>query len=222
MECAEIPYVRLVLVFLLLAGSGVLAVRHVQGHRHSFVIPVLLVPGLVLGWFEYEDRRADQALSAAATVLVGRPVSVDCQRFGAAMLDGGAELGRVAFGPDGRPDDTAIVTYQACQALHAWLGVRQAEPDPGPGGRRPRAGPRGRAPRGRPVGGEGRVPVGADHRAGRRAAGRHAGAGPRAGRHVRAAGLPADARGLPDPRLPPGRPARPDPGRRRVAVSPEP
>lgn len=115
-------------MLVLLAGSGALLIRHAQGHRHSIVIPVLLVPGLVLGFFEYEDRRADQRITAAASLLAGRPVRVVCERLGASLLDMSSDLGFVPYGPDGRPGDEATITHDACTSLHQWLGSDKRDP----------------------------------------------------------------------------------------------
>lgn len=119
---------RLIFVLVALAGAGLLTVRHVQGHRHGIVIPLLLVPALVLGWFEYEDRLADQRLTRAASILAGHPVHVECQRLGGALIDMGSELGYVAYGPDGKPGDTTVIKHDACQALYDWMGSDKNDP----------------------------------------------------------------------------------------------
>ena len=119
---------RLVLVLVALAGAGGLTIRHVQGHRHSIVIPVLLVPALVLGWFEYEDRLANAKITHVATELAGHPVHVECQRLGGALIDSGTELGYVAYDQNGRPGDTTIIKHEACDALHEWLGSDKQHP----------------------------------------------------------------------------------------------
>jgi hypothetical protein len=120
--------VRLIFVLVALAGAGVLSIRHVMGHRHTIIIPVLLVPALVLGWFEYEDRMADEKLTHAASVLAGRPVHVECQRLGGALLDMGSELGYVAYDANGRPGDTTVIKHDACEALYDWMGSDKNNP----------------------------------------------------------------------------------------------
>lgn len=119
---------RLWLVLVLLAVCGVLVVRIALGHRHPVLLTVLLVPGLVLGWFEYEDRRADERMAAVASQLAGHPVHVECQRLTASMVDVSSDLGFVAYGPDGRPGDTAVLKYDACRALLDWLGSAKDHP----------------------------------------------------------------------------------------------
>jgi hypothetical protein len=120
--------VRLIFVLVALAAAGALAVRHAQGHRHSILIPLLLVPSLVLGWFEYEDRLADQRLTHATSVLAGRPVHVECQRLGGALIDMGSELGYVAYDDNGRPGDTTVIKHDACEALYNWMGSDKSNP----------------------------------------------------------------------------------------------
>jgi hypothetical protein len=119
---------RLIFVLAALAGAAVLTIRHAQGHRHGFAIAVLLVPALVLGWFEYENRMADQLLTSVASTLAGRPVHVECQRLGGALLDMGSELGYVAYDQNGRPGDTTVIEHDACTALYDWLGSDKNHP----------------------------------------------------------------------------------------------
>ncbi len=111
-----------------LLGGGWLAVRQTQGHRHRVAIALLLVPGLVLGWFEYEDRRAVQLMSHVASVLSRRPVSVNCQRYSGALVDLGSELGSVQFDENGFPADVTDLKYDACTNLRAWLGSDKKSP----------------------------------------------------------------------------------------------
>ncbi len=113
---------------VLMLGAGALTIRHALGHRHSVAVPLLLVPGLVLGYFEYEDRLAAQKMSAAASVLAGRPVHVNCQRIAGAMVDVNADLGEVGFDQEGQPDDFTTLKYEACTNLRAWLGSDKVAP----------------------------------------------------------------------------------------------
>ena len=119
---------RLIFVLVALTAAGALTVRHAQGHRHGILIPLLLVPSLILGWFEYEDRMADQKLTHVASVLAGRPVHVECQRLGGALIDMGSELGYVAYDQNGRPGDTTVIKHDACDALYDWLGSDKNNP----------------------------------------------------------------------------------------------
>ncbi len=119
---------RLALVVVLLLGSGALVIRHALGHRHSIAIPLLLLPGLVLGFFEYEDRLAAQKMSAAASVLAGRPVHVNCQRVAGELVDASGDLGEVDFDAEGHPADFTTLKYEACTNLRAWLGSDKRSP----------------------------------------------------------------------------------------------
>jgi hypothetical protein len=121
--------VRLIIVLVLLAGAGVLGVRQAMGHAHRLALTLVLVPGLLFGFFEFEDHRADDLLTHTASVLAGRDVHVSCQRLGGAFVDAGAELGYVAYdGPGGRPGDETVIKYDACQALYDWLGSDKQDP----------------------------------------------------------------------------------------------
>ena len=111
-----------------MAGAGGFTIRHAQGHRHGIVIPLLLVPALVLGWFEYEDRMANAKLTHAASILAGHPVQVECQRLGGALIDMGSELGYVAYDQNGRPGDITVIKHEACDALHNWMGSDKSNP----------------------------------------------------------------------------------------------
>jgi hypothetical protein len=120
--------VRLIFVVVLLLGAGALTVRHAMGRRHSIAIPLLLVPGLVLGFFEYEDRLAVQKMSAVASILSGRAVHVNCQRAAGQLVDASADLGDVMVGSDGQVADFTTIKYEACKNLRAWLGSNKTDP----------------------------------------------------------------------------------------------
>ncbi len=125
---------RLVVVVLLLGGSAWLAVRAwsargSSGSRLPVAVAVLVVPGLLLGWFEYEDHAADGRLSQTASVLAGRPVHVSCQRLLGTMIDASANRGEVYFDADGRPADETVLKYDTCQALYDYLGSAKVAPD---------------------------------------------------------------------------------------------
>jgi hypothetical protein len=121
--------VRLVIVMVLLAGAGVLGVRQAMGHAHRLALTLVLLPGLLFGFFEFENHRALDLMTHTASVLAGRDVHVTCQRLSGAFVDAGAELGYVAYdGPGGRPGDETVIKYDACQALYDWIGSDKQDP----------------------------------------------------------------------------------------------
>ncbi len=117
------------IVSVLLAGAGVLGVRQAMGHAHRLALTLVLLPGLLLGFFEFENHRADDLMTRTASALAGRDVHVTCQRLSGAFVDAGAELGYVAYdGPGGRPGDETVIKYDACQALYDWMGSDKQDP----------------------------------------------------------------------------------------------
>src|SRR5262249_60883923 len=99
-----------------------------MGHAHRIALSLLLVPALLLSWWEAENHQADVRMSQAASALAGRPVYVTCQRLTGAFVDAGAELGYVRGGPDGQPVDETVLTYDTCQSLYACLCSDKQDP----------------------------------------------------------------------------------------------
>jgi hypothetical protein len=120
--------VRLAIAIVLLAGGAVLTVRQVLGHAHRLALGLVLVPALLLSFWESEDHGADVAMSRAASALSGRPVHVTCQRLTGTFVDAGAELGYVQWGPDGKPVDETVLKYDTCQHLYDWMGSDKQDP----------------------------------------------------------------------------------------------
>ena len=116
---------------LLLGGAAWLTVRALATPRgrNPVAIAALLLPGLLLGWFEYENHAADARLSRAASALAGRPVHVSCQRLLATLLDASANRGEVEFDARGKPGDETLLKYETCQALYDYLGSDKHAPD---------------------------------------------------------------------------------------------
>ena len=113
---------------LLVVGAVGLTIHHVIGHRHFIAIPLLLVPGLLLGVTEYQFR-ADVALfSDVATNIAGRPVSMQCQRLTGALIDVTAELGYVQFDASGKPGDVGRLERDACNDLRDYLHGNKSSP----------------------------------------------------------------------------------------------
>lgn len=71
-----------------------------------------------------EERR----LAHAAAVLVGHPVHVRCQTTVAALVDAGAELGYVHFGPDGVPAQETLIKRDQCRLLEEYRSGGLAHP----------------------------------------------------------------------------------------------
>lgn len=120
--------VRLWIVLALVAGSAAASVRHVMGHRHTILIPLLLVPALFLGWQEWAFRADEGDFSAVATTIAGRDVRIECQRFSGALLDPTAEAGYVAFNADGTPTGTGRLERDACNDLRDYVHGDQSNP----------------------------------------------------------------------------------------------
>lgn len=92
-----------------------------MGHRHFVLIPMLLVPGLVLGVSEYRFRQDVATFSQVASEIADRPVGMQCQRLTGALVDPTAELGYVQFDASGRPGDTGRLERDACNNLRDYL-----------------------------------------------------------------------------------------------------
>jgi hypothetical protein len=120
--------VRLWIVFALLAAAAVASARHVMGHRHTVIIPVLLVPALFLGWQEWGFRQDEQQFSRVAQEIAGPGVKIDCQRFTGALLDASSEAGYVYFDAAGRPATTGRLERDACNDLRDWLHSDKSDP----------------------------------------------------------------------------------------------
>ena len=118
---ADPSRVRFWIVLALLAGSAAASVRHAMGYHHKILIPLLLVPALFLGWQEWGFRSDQNEFSAIATRIAQRDVSMECQRFGGALLDPTAEAGYVPFNADGSPTDTGRIERDACNDLRDYL-----------------------------------------------------------------------------------------------------
>ena len=120
----------------LLAAAGVVLSRwfldRVDGLGRVRSFPWISVGGLALlglvalvPWFLRE--RLERELAAAATVIAGRRVEVNCQSFGEAFVDAGAELGYVRFGPDG-PEPRTLVKREQCAHLADYVASDQSDP----------------------------------------------------------------------------------------------
>ena len=92
----------------------------------SIVTCLLVASGVAVPLLRHDQL--DDRLAAAATQLVGTPVSVHCQTLGQAWTDSHTEAGYVMFGPDGRPQHATTLSWQTCSDLTAWLNSDRAHP----------------------------------------------------------------------------------------------
>ncbi|HJR44532.1 MAG TPA: hypothetical protein VJ927_02910 [Actinomycetota bacterium] len=112
-----------------LAAAGVVVARWFMARTDSLgrprAFPWLGVGGLVViglaaltPWFL--RARLETRMAEAASEIVGHPVEVECQSFGQAFVDVGAEFGYVVF-RDGRPEPRTLIKRQQCRDLAAYL-----------------------------------------------------------------------------------------------------
>lgn len=89
---------------------------------------LLVVPAGVLAVPVLRHHGLEDRLSRAATALVGHRVEVHCQTAGEQFVHAGADLGYVAFGPDGRPEPRTVLAREPCAALQAYLDGSRVNP----------------------------------------------------------------------------------------------
>ena len=122
----------------LACGAALLVARWVLGGRYDSLgrgrafpvagVLVLLVPAVALATPGVLRWREERALERAASTLVGFPVDVQCQSFGGAFVDAGAELGWVPYGADGVPERHTLIKYEPCGDLRHYLGSDKSAP----------------------------------------------------------------------------------------------
>ena len=80
-------------------------------------------------WMLEAHARAgtQRKLSAVASELAGRPVSVRCQSLWADLFSINANLGEVRFDAQGRPADSAWLTRATCGYLHRFISSHGAD-----------------------------------------------------------------------------------------------
>jgi hypothetical protein len=86
---------------------------------------------LVTGIFTYRHDQLEARLSRAAGDLVGASVKVHCQSIGGEMVDASADLGFVRYDADGVPEHAALIKYDQCQDLKAYLSHHGRNPSAG-------------------------------------------------------------------------------------------
>jgi hypothetical protein len=114
---------------LSVAGHWLLHQRDSLGRPRRFPVwSVILLAVVAIATAVPGVRRHAQEsqLSRVATALVGHRVVVRCQSFGQALVDTGAELGYVAYGPDG-PEPKTLIKREACADLRRYADGHQRE-----------------------------------------------------------------------------------------------
>lgn len=66
--------------------------------------------------------RLEHRLSAVASELAGRTVTVHCAGTGESFVHAGSDLGHVDVTADGTPVDRAVLQHEVCTDLRHWLG----------------------------------------------------------------------------------------------------
>lgn len=105
--------------------------RDSLGRRQPFptiTVGFCLVLALIAAVPLVRHARLEARLSDVSSSLVAAPVEVHCATFSEEWLDAGAELGRVAFGRDGVPERRAVIRWEQCRDLAAYLGSDRRAP----------------------------------------------------------------------------------------------
>jgi hypothetical protein len=123
--------VGLLAVAVGLAARWLLRPRDGLGRPKPFPlvsVVALVVVGGVLLVPVVRHHRLEQRLTSVATELVGAPATVHCQTVGQELVDVGAELGYVRWGPGGVPEHETLVKHAQCGDLAAYLGSGKDAP----------------------------------------------------------------------------------------------
>ncbi|MFN8147142.1 MAG: hypothetical protein U0R76_06690 [Candidatus Nanopelagicales bacterium] len=213
---------RTIAVVALAAALGWLVFRAVLTRRVPWIslglVLLLLVPLFVTErqWISTEHKLAAVSRSEAGNVL-----GIHCQRLGESLTYAGSDLGHVQFDADGFPTGPAVLSYDTCRGLAAYLGMSASERQDPPEDvlvavhvlSHETAHLTG-------IVSESEAECWAvQYDAHRRAARRDAAAGARPGRALLARGVSADARGLPHGRVRPEHAPGPHQERRRLALT---
>jgi hypothetical protein len=123
--------IALALGAVLVVARWVLGRYDSLGRKRAFPVVgvvLLVIPAVAAATPGVLRWREERALERAASTLVGYPVDVQCQSFGGAFVDAGAELGWVAWGPDGVPERHTLIKYEPCGDLRHYLGSDKSTP----------------------------------------------------------------------------------------------
>ena len=94
------------------------------GRARSFPllsVAALLILALATVTPRLMRARLEHRLAGAASTIVGSSVDVHCQTAGETFTDAGADLGYVAFGPDGVPAKSTTIKWAQCRALSSYV-----------------------------------------------------------------------------------------------------
>ena len=122
---------------LLLASAAVVGVRWMLrrtdglGRSRSFpvfsvAVLVVVGSGALAPWFM--RARLEDRLAKAASEIAAMTVEVNCQSFGEAFTDVGAELGYVKWGADGIPERRTLIKRDQCADLSDYLDSDKISP----------------------------------------------------------------------------------------------
>ncbi|HTY72585.1 MAG TPA: hypothetical protein VMI11_09205 [Actinomycetes bacterium] len=98
------------------------------GRFPAIAVVALVLPALVFATPGVHRRAEQKQLAAAASELIGIRVSVHCQTFGQAFVDGGTELGYVKWGAGGVPEHRTLIKHDQCADLRGYLHSSKVHP----------------------------------------------------------------------------------------------
>jgi hypothetical protein len=121
---------RTVAVVALAAALGWLVFRAVVTRRVPW-ITLGIVVALVVPLFVTERQwiSTEQKLAAVSRSEAGNVLGIHCQRLGESLTYAGSDLGHVQFDADGFPTGPAVLSYDTCRGLAAYLGMSPSERD---------------------------------------------------------------------------------------------
>lgn len=85
---------------------------------------VILLIGSIMEWNWQSNDRA----FTKATGYLSQGGVIRCQRFTDAFVFAGGELGHVMFSADGKPEKTAMITWDTCHDAVSWLDSDKNNP----------------------------------------------------------------------------------------------
>lgn len=97
--------------------------------RHSllFASPVLIVVGLIVGFFAWQKWAVETPATSAARALTGRSVTVECRAWWNEGTDNAAHAGFVRYDGD-EPPKVGYLRRSYCGSLRSWLRSSKDRP----------------------------------------------------------------------------------------------